>query len=110
MRHAPSTRALNDPTFGMGRQPVTTLTCAGCARSLRRSARKNRGAQIVLCPPCTARVTDQYEARIRAAGIVPSVLPGAGWLPAWERLRQALRDGDRAFLGDLLPAQAGTAA
>ena len=44
-----------------------------------------------------------YEAKLRADGIPPSVLPGDAWLPAWNRLSIAVYDGDREFLAPYLP-------
>jgi hypothetical protein len=101
MRHATSTRALNDPRYGLGRQPTVDLSCLGCSKILRRSKRyRVAGA---LCLSCNRAVMDAYEAKIRAEGIEPSVMPGSAWLPAWNRLSIAVHDGDRAFLAPYLP-------
>jgi hypothetical protein len=46
---------------------------------------------------------EAYSAKLLAEGITPSVLPGSGWMPAWNRLSMAVADGDREFLAPFLP-------
>jgi hypothetical protein len=90
----------------MGRQPTITLACVGCSRALRRAKGRHRGVQAALCRPCKQAVSDAYEAKLRADGVTPSVMPGNAWLPAWDRLQMAVASGDRAFLAPFLPTVA----
>jgi hypothetical protein len=94
---------MTDTSLGMGRQPTVSLPCLGCQKPLRRSKRLYRGTQATLCLSCNRLVSEAYEANLRADGILPSVMPGSGWLPAWNRLSMAVADGDRAFLAPYLP-------
>ena len=94
---------MHDTSMGMGRQATVNLSCLGCEKTLRRSKRLYRGTQAALCLSCNRIVSDAYEANLRADGILPSVMPGNRWLPAWNRLSMAVADGDRAFLAPFLP-------
>ena len=80
------------------------LLCLGCDKALRRTIERYYPNQLALCLSCNRIVSDAYEANLRADGILPSVMPGSAWLPAWNRLSMAVADGDRAFLAPYLPA------
>lgn len=101
------TRSQTDTQYGMGRSRTVAVRCYGCQTPLRRAARYLPA--IALCPRCKGRVERVYEAQIRAEGIVPSVAPGNGWLPAWARLNSALCTGDRDLIDSLLQAGAAVA-
>ena len=96
----------SDTRYGMGRQRTVTLACFGCLTRVRRAKSHVSVTAIVLCPACKKRVSDAYEARLRADGITPSLAPGNLWLPAWNRLSAAMARGDRELIGGLLAAPA----
>ena len=79
------------------------LLCLGCDKALRRTIERYYPNQLALCPSCKSAVTVAYEAKLHADGILPSVMPGSEWLPAWNRLSLAVANGDREFLAPFLP-------
>lgn len=101
MRSRPSRQGYTDPRYLRQHIPVVSVACFGCQKPLRRKMDRNSPV-LQLCADCKRTVERNYEARLRSAGIEPSVMPGNQWLPAWNRLNGALHCGDRELIGSLL--------
>lgn len=105
MRSRPSRQGYTDPRYHRQHIPVVLVACFGCQKSLRRKVDRSSPV-IVLCPDCKRTVERTYDAKLREQGIVPSVMPGNQWMPAWQRLSDALYSGDRELIAGLLPTAA----